>query len=93
MPFLTYINPYKNLQKLCYIVFWVFAVSKNTAQSAGPRKTYSATFGSAPKHRDDRSESPGPGAYQQNFSVRSPVVVGGLVGSQVGTNDGLGGSQ
>ena len=35
-----------------------------------PGKTYSATFGSAPKARDARSESPGPGAYVQNFSVR-----------------------
>ena len=34
------------------------------------RKTYSATFGSAPKARDARDESPGPGAYGQNFSVR-----------------------
>ena len=44
-------------------------------KTSGPRrfttrKTYSATFGSAPKARDARDESPGPGAYGQNFSVR-----------------------
>ena len=44
-------------------------------KKTGLRKTYSATFGSAPKARDARDESPGPGAYGQNFSVRVLGVV------------------
>ncbi|CAJ1362562.1 unnamed protein product [Effrenium voratum] len=37
--------------------------------SAFHKKPFAATFGNAPKKMDDRSVSPGPGAYHQNFSV------------------------
>ena len=38
-------------------------------QSPPLRKPFAATFGNAPKKMDDRSVSPGPGAYHQNFSA------------------------
>ena len=59
-----------NMAYLSQVFSMVFPHVDHLLAAFWPRKTYSATFGSAPKARDARSESPGPGAYVQNFSVR-----------------------